>query len=119
MDTFEEKLRTLSPAAPSAQLRRKIFSPQKQRNEKPHGIFSRQMSFGWAFAMALAAGFIGFTAATIANLRSVPDQRPIASHTEIQIIEAPPGLNLFDFSQPLEKPSAPEYKIDIKMKDEV
>lgn len=96
MDDFESKLKSLTPSQPSAELRQRIFGPERKRRSLAK-VFQIQIPLNLAATLALAAGLGGFFTAQMAQPAKEPSG---AVSTSVQVIyqQAPTNSHLFDFS---------------------
>ena len=92
MEDFEAKLKQLSLAKPSAQLKNRIFTQERSGIDFA-GFFRVKISLGWAAMLALCACLSGMY---ISNYLSTRSQEPRV--VNVQIIEAPSERNFLDFT---------------------
>ena len=103
MDDLELRLKSLSVGAPSENLRKRIFGEKPKRHEwkryGPRRPLNLRIPLAWAALMMMAIGVAGFAAGRLGE----KSRRPIAYSREsvvrIQLIEAPAGRQIFDFTQ--------------------
>ncbi len=97
MDSFEKRLKSLSLAQPSPQLKTRIFG-DPPISQGIDSWFHRSIPMRWAMGMALLMGLLGFSAAHVPF--SFFPQSPSPGHRlEIRIVEAQQTERSFDFSR--------------------
>ena len=96
MDDFELQLKSVPLAKPSQDIRRRIFGAAPSRPGL-FDFFRSRVPLGWAATFALFTGLAGMYFSQFLQ----PPPAPTKAFT-IQIIEAPSGKNLFDYTQAAE-----------------
>lgn len=111
MDDFESKLKALTPAKPSAELRRRIFVPERKRRSWAE-IVNIRIPLNMAATLALVAGLGGYFSAQAGRADSNPDGMATPSYKVIYQQAPTPG-NPFDFTTtPSEFKAKGEYEVN-------
>jgi len=102
-NSFEEKLRGLPWRAPQASLRERIFdSPPKNRDPFVRVFFDGRIPLGWAAALMLAVGAIGYGVGRSGDSLNPSPAR--LGRTDLCIIETGVAANFFDMTLETEDP---------------
>jgi len=94
MDTFESRLKRLSLAKPSDELRNRIFATSHGRPGLNH-IAGIHIPLSWAAVIALITGLVGMNLAQLLRPPLPATQEP----GTVYIIQAPSEQNPFDFTE--------------------
>ena len=97
MDDLEIRLKSLSVRAPSQGLRERIFGRQPKRS-RLRSCIGWRISLPWAAVLMAAMGLAGFSAARFGGRAPAPVTARQTPAVVVQIVEAPPGRQVFDFT---------------------
>jgi hypothetical protein len=118
MDDFESKLRGLTPSQPSAELRRRIFGPERKRRSLAT-IVSIRIPLNLAATLALAAGLGGFFTAQLGKTET-KQADSVSPNVQVIYQQAPTTSHLFDFSTtPNDFLPKGDYEVKTNDNDEV
>jgi len=95
MDDFEQRLRMLPVARPSAGLRDRIFASRPRQTILVR-LLSRRIAMGWAAVLVVTAGAAGFALSRLWDAASIHSVRQ--SSIELRIVEAASTRHDFDLT---------------------
>ena len=97
MDDLEIRLRSLSAAGPSSGLRERILGRHPKRS-RLRSCVAWRIPLPWAAVLMAAMGLAGFSAARLGGKAPAPVAAVPSAAVLVQIVEAPPGRQVFDFT---------------------
>ena len=118
MDDFEARLKSLSLAKPSDELRKQIFDNKPIRPQR-RGARAIQIPLSWAAALSLFMGLGGFLAASLLNKEPPAQWQASPATVSIQIVEPELTRHVFDFTEASQDFLPGDFQIQVKTNGEV